>query len=636
VATESSACPQCGQPLYPEERLDISGGRWFAEPGSFVQKFAIANVQRCVRKGLIVEAGTRAVFLHGGQVKGWLDSGEHTFDGIARRIGDLRKNPPREAVLLHSGEVALPFQVSDLYAHEEDKVQLRCEIVLRAKEDASAARCIIENVLGRKKRVTYNDLAELLRQEVKFVASRYVPGKSIFDLFADPDVRDELESEMKAGLGGTLGRCGLEFVQLASVDFESESFEQLRKPWAELERRRREVEFLKALSKVEMEKFKTLKDWQEYVGQLAHEHMLLEIERETEERDKLNSYMEWLVVGPGPKGERRAGLELLEAEIRSKRAELEVAKAEAAEEIVSACEDVRPRGKAAWAPLKIEECDDTPDSIAATLSVARKGEDTYRYHLFHKPVLSFGRKWFEGEEPVNEVVIRNYVVDETGKIVEPDPSWAESRKKEFKRKMDRANLMVSRRHFCLEEKEGRLFAHDRSTYGTTIDGRPMTKAGPYLLTRASQGTVRIVCGGQLCLQAEVKSRRDEPKLSWRCLSWARRGTRYRCVRIWQPDYSAPQAYFIIGTQILIGSASDCDIRLEGGGVAELHSRVFRAYGELWLESLAEELSSTVDGKKLPGHEPVRLEHGMEIGVGDYSLCFDQYRPIIVDYDSVSG
>lgn len=323
---------------------------------------------------------------------------------------------------------------------------------------------------------------------------------------------------------------------------------------------------------------------------------------------------------------------------RRARAEKEAA------DVVSICSAMCRRGRAVWAPVEMHECD-APDDIEGTIFVGGEEGEEYRYHVLHKPQLSFGRKSIEerstevsardgadAKKRPNDVVVRSYQLDTAGNPILPKPSWTEEEKRDFKKKMEDANGMVSRKHFELKEEDGNLVLRDRSKFGTTVNGAKVARDAPVALREGEKA--EVVCGESLRLEVEVKGRHDEPGLCWDCLAWDHVG--YRCVQIRQPEHSARQDYIIVGTQLLIGSGNGCDIRLRGDGVSEVHCRIFRAYGELWLESLAGGFSTTAGEEELPAHVPMHLDGPVKVGVGDHTVWFGPYCPIVVGYDYVSG
>lgn len=274
VGAEANYCWNCKTSLHPDSRNAISDGVWQRQPGAFVRRIEVAEMRRLLEKGLTIEIGTVALLLEAGQVKAVLEVGRHTLETLGRRLLGLFATPaPQTVILADAGDVVLPLRFSDLRTREDLKVEYYTEVCFRFV--AARGEAFLANVLKGQEQLSYEGLADWMRQEIRGAVVDEVQSATIEDLVKDPQRRLRMEDSLRQRLAVALERAGVELVRLASMEFTGAEYEGLREKAGELEVKRRELEFLQRMRELttgdEMSRLKTEGELEEYVRQLAQE-----------------------------------------------------------------------------------------------------------------------------------------------------------------------------------------------------------------------------------------------------------------------------------------------------------------------------------------------------------------------------
>lgn len=309
VGNESKYCPHCNHRQHPEERIDLAGGVWDREDGLFAQRFECGDLSHLKRSGLYVQEGSRAILLDGGREVKVLGPGRHTPEGTLRAINWFGNPPPRSVVMVDSGDILLRLDFppaeknatqSSLRSAEEKPVTVQAEVTLRF--NPSGADDFLANLMKDTRRLPFGEIAKLLYDEALPAVKTLCAQTTIEDLVKDPDRRDRFEDAIDKALRPLLKRNGLDLIRVGAVDVISPDYEALRAKYADLDQKRREVEFdkkmLDVLADEEIGKFadqdahdarvqeheKTRRRrWQEteeYVAQLAADKQIGQIERD--------------------------------------------------------------------------------------------------------------------------------------------------------------------------------------------------------------------------------------------------------------------------------------------------------------------------------------------------------------------
>lgn len=286
VGNDAQFCSHCNAPLRPDERAGIAGGVWRKDPGTFAQRFEVGDAKRLLQDGLQVQEGTVAVLLDAGRFHDILQSGRHNPDGLARRVNWFGAPPPRSAVMVDSGDVALPLRVEGLRTAEHHPIEFYGEVILRFGGDKAAAVGLLENLMKDARHLTYGDISEKLQGAVRSAVDAMCVATTLDDLVRDPERRLRLQEAMTRTITEDLGRSGLELIRVSSAEFSGDEYEAYAERLGEVDMKRRELEYAAVmrgmLNRDAMAQFKDQTDLLDYEEIVAHEHGIAQARREQE------------------------------------------------------------------------------------------------------------------------------------------------------------------------------------------------------------------------------------------------------------------------------------------------------------------------------------------------------------------
>ena len=250
VGNDSQYCPHCNHPLHPSERIDLAGGVWDRDPECYAQRFELDDVRFLKENGLLVQEGTNAILLDGGNEVKVLGAGRHSPTGTLRTINWFGNPPPRSAVMVDSGDVVLRIvfeadtaEGPSIRSAEELPVNAAAEITIRFVPSKAAA--FMQNFMKDQRRMTVKEIYNLLYQEALSAVRDLCLQSKIEDLVKDPNRDERFGEAMSRTLKEPLARCGLEVIRVAAVEFWGKDYENMRVKYGELDKQRRLVEYEK-------------------------------------------------------------------------------------------------------------------------------------------------------------------------------------------------------------------------------------------------------------------------------------------------------------------------------------------------------------------------------------------------------
>ena len=290
VPNDSRFCPKCNAPMYPGERVDVSGGVWQRESGVFAQRFEAGDVKKLLETGLKVQEGTLAVLLDAGAVCDILQPGRHEPEGFLRKLRWFGNPPPRSFVLVDSGEIAVPLSLESLRTSEHVPVDFYGEIILRFKGGKEDAQAFLSNMLKGGRECSFADIAGRAAPLVRSAVDEMCVTSTLEDLVKDPERRIRLAERLEKRLSEDFAACGLEVVRVSSAEFSGEEYEKLEALLGQAEVARREAEYHAAMENAlrkisdrsRMDSAKAGFDMREYSEMLENEYRIASATRERE------------------------------------------------------------------------------------------------------------------------------------------------------------------------------------------------------------------------------------------------------------------------------------------------------------------------------------------------------------------
>lgn len=293
VGAQSKYCWKCGCDLKEQQKAPLFDNRWIRSDDDFAIRVNEYDVTGFLRKGLIVEHGTRGMVFQRGKFCGYIDPGNYDVNGFLKKVNNFNQTTPTSVVLVDAGDVELHLEAIKLSSKEYMEVDAAFKVLVRLTDPEK----LYTNALKGRNQLSVGYLAGSLTDELRSALQTYVGSKSVQELYNDTDIRQEVERQMQLELEPILERIGLEMVQIRFVDFFCPAYDPIREARAELyiDTRKTDIDIdrlkltqrmRKEMTVEKMNQLKTDKDFEDYVRQTEHELGLKDIVR-ADEMDKL-------------------------------------------------------------------------------------------------------------------------------------------------------------------------------------------------------------------------------------------------------------------------------------------------------------------------------------------------------------
>lgn len=215
VPGDKKFCGHCGKPLAESAAPLLTGNRWARRAEDYATKVEVSDVEGFFKKGLIVEAGTRAIFFVNGALSGILEPGRYEMGGLVERIKNLFSAKTTTAVLVDAGDVELEFSLSDLLTRDPLRLAAECRLVMQMDNPT----LFFENLMKGRQNYPLSELRSYLESELRNCLQEFVGGKSVAELSSNIAFKQEIEQGVARHLARTFERKGLSFIQARVFDF---------------------------------------------------------------------------------------------------------------------------------------------------------------------------------------------------------------------------------------------------------------------------------------------------------------------------------------------------------------------------------------------------------------------------------
>ena len=243
VGNESTHCWNCNHALHPDNRTNLEGGVWNRGAGVFAERFEVGEVENMLSKGIQIQEGTGAILIDAGKQSSVLGPGRHDPDSTLRAINWFGNPPPRSVVLVDVGEFVVPLRMSEgLRTADGHDISVYAELTMRFVR--GRADDFMANFMKDARAVTYEKIAETISSQLVYGVKNLCNTSKAEDLVRDPARRDQFEVAIRKAAAETLKAWGFDVVRTGAVDFASPAYEKIRLENAELDEKRREIEFL--------------------------------------------------------------------------------------------------------------------------------------------------------------------------------------------------------------------------------------------------------------------------------------------------------------------------------------------------------------------------------------------------------
>jgi hypothetical protein len=231
VLAAARFCGECGQAMSAPAsegaretaRPQMTGNRWARRPEDFATRVEVADVDGFFSKGLIVEAGTKALFFTNGAYSGLVEAGKHEIGGLKSRIMNVFSSKTTTALLLDAGDVELKFALDGIRTRDPLSLSADAVVVLRLEDPVP----FFENLLKGRQNYSLGELRQFMAAELQNAAQELVGNRSATELSTDLSVKQALEQALASHLARTLERKGLTLIQVRVVAFRHARFDAL-------------------------------------------------------------------------------------------------------------------------------------------------------------------------------------------------------------------------------------------------------------------------------------------------------------------------------------------------------------------------------------------------------------------------
>jgi hypothetical protein len=215
VAADRAHCGNCGKPLAESAAPMLTGNRWARRVEDFATKVEVDDVEGFFKKGLLVEAGTKAIFFVNGAYSGILDPGKYEMGGLLQKIKNVFNAKSTTAVLVDAADVELRVPLGGLMTRDPIKLAAECRLVIQMENPTQ----FFENVMKGRQNYPLTELRSYLEDELRNCVQEFVGTKSVQELSSNLTFKTEIERGVAQHLARTFSRTGFSFIQVRVFDF---------------------------------------------------------------------------------------------------------------------------------------------------------------------------------------------------------------------------------------------------------------------------------------------------------------------------------------------------------------------------------------------------------------------------------
>jgi len=248
VGNDSGAnfCAACGRPMREGRSADVQGMLWKRAVDDFATRVDVEDLHGILKKGLIVEQGTKALLFVNGALAETLMPGKYDLGGLASKLKNFDLTKTSTAILVDSGDVELGLDISNIYTKDPLNIDVSCKVIAQTDNPT----LFFNNVMKGRKSYLLSELRSSLYNEMQNALNEIIGKKSVTDLNSDLTLKKQFEVGVENHLKTTFQRSGISFVQLRTIDYRFKDYDEIRgtheqafllvsKDEAELQKRKR-------------------------------------------------------------------------------------------------------------------------------------------------------------------------------------------------------------------------------------------------------------------------------------------------------------------------------------------------------------------------------------------------------------
>ena len=225
----SSFCGKCGGSLKKAPSADIEHMRWQRGVDDFATRVDVDDLPGVLKKGIIVEQGTKALLFINGALAEVLQPGMYDLGGLASKLRNFEPYRTGTAILVDAGDVEIQLNITGVYTKDPLNIDITCKAVAQIENPTF----FFNNLM--KGRVSYlvSELRSSLYDELQNAFNEAIGKKSVTDLNWDLSLKHQFEVSVENHLRTTFQRNGLSFIQLRTIDYKFKRYDEVKKVYEE-------------------------------------------------------------------------------------------------------------------------------------------------------------------------------------------------------------------------------------------------------------------------------------------------------------------------------------------------------------------------------------------------------------------
>jgi hypothetical protein len=223
-APDARYCAGCGVILgAPRNKPVLVENRWVPGPDELAVFFGVRELSGLFVKTLRVPATARGFILQGDKATE-VPQGEYEIEGFFTRLNHLLRDQHAEILVTRTGALAVPFEFDDIPTCEHLDIALRFSVSVRIENVPAFAR----HFMTMPGTIGAVELRELLSHPVRQLALEFIGARSIRELAANAELREQLDQRLQGGLRALLAGYGLAVTAVETFELRHDKYDANR------------------------------------------------------------------------------------------------------------------------------------------------------------------------------------------------------------------------------------------------------------------------------------------------------------------------------------------------------------------------------------------------------------------------
>lgn len=219
---DAKYCVACGRPLGESEKPALRGETgWARDSADLMARIEVRDLEGTLRKGVVIEHGTEALFLADGRLTGPLEPGRHDLGGLLKRFKNLQLRYEGTAIVYDTAQFSLQFRDVKALTKENVEVLVDCELRLHVR-DASA---LFTNLMKGATQFRRAALQEFLAPEVANGLAEAIRPHGVQEFRESFALKADFDRTLASHLATTLAHSGLVLAYLRTLNYRQEKLD---------------------------------------------------------------------------------------------------------------------------------------------------------------------------------------------------------------------------------------------------------------------------------------------------------------------------------------------------------------------------------------------------------------------------